>query len=288
MGPVGTLCWCRDPARILSKPPDPHLTGYERGQPQGWPPPFSPRLLNLGAAEPTAGRAPPARLRRSRDDLSAELFTRACAELGIRHLSATAGRPEGKGKIERFFQTFQAEFLPELYLHPVQTLEALNERLWAWIEEAYHVRPHSETGEPPAERFLRDLKRRAVPPEHLQRVFLWRQVRRVDKTGVLQFAGNRYQAPAGTEYRKVELRYHPLHLEALEVWREGRFVGKATPLDLYRSRLDRVARAHEPASSERRTGLPYLELLLQRHEERKHQIVSPLRFDPQKEVKADV
>ncbi|BAS27090.1 Mu transposase C-terminal domain-containing protein [Limnochorda pilosa] len=211
----------------------------------------------------------------------AEVFTRACAELGIRHLSAKTGRPEGKGKIERWFATFQNEFLPELSLHPVQTLEALNERLWAWIEEAYHVRTHSETGEPPAERFLRDLERRTVPPERLQRVFLWREDRQVDKTGVIQFAGNRYQAPAGTEHAQrapeVELRYHPLRLEELEVWREGRFAGKARPLDLYRSRLDRVARAHEPAAP-KRTGLPYLELLLHRHEERKRQALSPLQL----------
>lgn len=209
----------------------------------------------------------------------AELFTRACAELGIRHLSSEVGRPEGRGKIERFFQTFQQEFLPELSLHPVQSLAALNERLWAWIEEAYHVRPHTETGQPPAERFAQGPQRRTVSPERLQGIFRWRRQRCVDKTGVIQFAGNRYQAPAGLEHRRVEIRYHPLRLEELEVWYQGRFAGQARPLELHHRRLDPVARAHGlEAPAGRRTGLPYLELLLQRHQARKVRALSPLPF----------
>src|SRR5690606_12186405 len=39
------------------------------------------------------------------------VFRTACAALGIRHISATAYRPEGKGKIERFFRTVDEELL---------------------------------------------------------------------------------------------------------------------------------------------------------------------------------
>ena len=43
-------------------------------------------------------------------------FGRICAELGVRHIAARPYSPEGKGKIERFWQTVEGSFLTELRL----------------------------------------------------------------------------------------------------------------------------------------------------------------------------
>ena len=39
---------------------------------------------------------------------------RACAKLGIRLIHSTPGRPQGRGKIERFFRTVREQFLVEI------------------------------------------------------------------------------------------------------------------------------------------------------------------------------
>ena len=52
-----------------------------------------------------------------------------CATLGIQRILGTPYYPEGRGKIERFFQFVQSDFLPELPSSSVATLPALNESL---------------------------------------------------------------------------------------------------------------------------------------------------------------
>jgi putative transposase len=59
---------------------------------------------------------------------------RACAVLGVKLIHSTPGRPEGRGKIERFFETVRAQFLVEVTgtnqdgRHQVNTLDELNRR----------------------------------------------------------------------------------------------------------------------------------------------------------------
>jgi transposase InsO family protein len=77
----------------------------------------------------------------------------ACGRLGIALLHATPYTPEGKGKIERFFKTIRLQFFPLL---PTSiSLAELNERLLKWVEEDYHQRVHSSTGETPLQRYLK-------------------------------------------------------------------------------------------------------------------------------------
>lgn len=65
-----------------------------------------------------------------------------CIRLGIRLIYCRPYDPESKGKIERWHNTFRRQFLSELDPKNVQTLAELNARLWAWIEQVYHQRPH--------------------------------------------------------------------------------------------------------------------------------------------------
>ncbi|WP_459874126.1 DDE-type integrase/transposase/recombinase, partial [Endothiovibrio diazotrophicus] len=57
-----------------------------------------------------------------------------CAKLGVALIHARPYRPQGKGKIERFFRTVRAQLLTRLTPDDTASLEQLNRRLWGWIE----------------------------------------------------------------------------------------------------------------------------------------------------------
>ena len=85
---------------------------------------------------------------------------RACAKLGVRLIHSTPGRPEGRGKIERFFRTVREQFLVEITgepdvvgRHHVTDLAELNRLFAAWVETLYHRTVHSETGQTPLARW---------------------------------------------------------------------------------------------------------------------------------------
>lgn len=101
-----------------------------------------------------------------------KLFRYACAELGIEHVAATAYHAPGKGKIERFWRHVDESFLLELRLDPVASLDELNRRFWAWLEEHYHVRVHTETGQTPLQRWAQGGQARPVSPGRAAEVFL--------------------------------------------------------------------------------------------------------------------
>jgi len=63
-----------------------------------------------------------------------EQFKLICARLGIRIKFATPFNAAGKGKIERYWQTVQTSFLPEVRKQPVKSLSELNE-LWDTFKE---------------------------------------------------------------------------------------------------------------------------------------------------------
>ena len=87
---------------------------------------------------------------------------RACASLAVRLTHSKPGRPQGRGKIERFFRTVRDQFFVELDEERVGRIEHLTElnRLFtAWVETVYHRAVHSETGQPPIERWLGSIPR---------------------------------------------------------------------------------------------------------------------------------
>ena len=96
-----------------------------------------------------------------------------CATLGIQRILGTPYYPEGRGKIERFFQFVQSDFLPELATSAVDTLPLLNESLLAWLEVVYHTKVHTETGQAPLERYRQDEtpSTRPVDPTELRQAF---------------------------------------------------------------------------------------------------------------------
>lgn len=91
------------------------------------------------------------------------MAVRACAKLGIKLIHSTPGRPQGRGKIERFFKTVRDQFLVELSKPDSDTLVpdllSLNRLFTAWCETVYHRTVHSETGQTPRVPRRRDLSK---------------------------------------------------------------------------------------------------------------------------------
>jgi putative transposase len=192
-------------------------------------------------------------------------LARVCAALGIRLTHSTPGRPQGRGKIERFLRTLRQEVLVELDAHDRRPLDLpeLERVLQAWIERIYHRRVHSETKVTPLDRFTGFTPRYPTAGE-LHEAFLWAETRLVTKTATVSLLGNRYEVDVALCGRKVELRFDPYDLELIEVYYAGRPCGHAIPHVIGRHVHPQ---AEEPDQEPRPvSGIDYLRLITEEHE----------------------
>ena len=190
--------------------------------------------------------------------------------LGIKLVHSQPGRPEGRGKIERFFRTVREQFLVEITAEvaaAITSLAELNRLFTAWAETVYHVRPHSETGAAPLRRWQEGIP---VPlplpsPAQLREAFLWSEYRTVTKTATVSLHGNTYQVDHLLAGRKAELVFDPFDLEDIEVRYDGRSFGKAVAFKISRHSHPK-ARPEQPRGQPPATGIDYLRLLDTAHD----------------------
>ncbi len=192
-----------------------------------------------------------------------------CASLGMHRLVFTTPyRPMGHGKIEAFNRVCRTQFIAELKASPIRTLEELNRAYLAWLEIEYNKRPHSELGTSPHERWMRDVVRvKYVDEEKLRTAFLFNVDRTSDKTGVFKLHGRRYQVGWELAKKKFQVLYDPEKLAHVEIFRDGKFVQKATPLKISTHRAPR--KIHPPGSEANEPGQPltdYLGHLVQQYQ----------------------
>lgn len=192
---------------------------------------------------------------------------RACASLGIGLTHSTPRRPEGRGKIERFFRTVRDQFLVEVDPARIDGLVELNGLFTAWVESVYHRHVHSETGQTPLDRFAPPRLRYPNAVE-LHEAFLWSEHRTVTKTATVSLFGNDYEVDAALAGRRVELVFDPFDLTTLDVRFDGRPMGTAVAHHIGRhshpaARPDPVTEPVLP------TGIDYLRLVETRHTEQR-------------------
>ena len=95
------------------------------------------------------------------------LFERICRKNGIKQLLAKPFSPTAIGKVDRWHQTLQTDFLTDA--GPFATIEDAQAAVDAWRREYNHDRPHQSLGmATPASRF-----RPSPPPEAGQALSLW-------------------------------------------------------------------------------------------------------------------
>jgi putative transposase len=198
---------------------------------------------------------------------------RACAKLGIRLIHSTPGRPQGRGKIERYFRTVREQFLVEITgnpggdpsRHPVADLGELNALFTAWVETVYHRQIHSETGQAPLARWSAAGPFPIPSTDALAEAFLWEEHRTVTKTALVSLQGNTYQVDPLLVGRRVELVFDPFDLTRIQVRLRGVPAGTAIPHRIGRH-AHLKARPESPPELPAPTGIDYARLIAEIHQ----------------------
>jgi putative transposase len=206
-------------------------------------------------------------------DFTSRHMEQVAADLKMRLVFSRAGRPRGRGKIERFFESLAQVLLSRLpgYARSeagrraILTLPELSRETEHYLVREYLATPHRTTGQAPQARweaggFLPQM------PESLEKLDLLLltvpQARRVHRDGI-QFMGMRYIDPTLAAYvsEEVILRYDPRDMAEIRVFYKNRFLcravcqelaGETVPLrDIVRAR-DRQRRELRQTLEERR------------------------------------
>jgi putative transposase len=194
-----------------------------------------------------------------------------CARLGVALIHARPHQPQGKGKQERFFRTLRSQLLANLSAADTHSLDALNRRLWAWVEAEYHHSAHRGLdGQTPLDRWaMSEQPARLLDPKlDLDALFLFETKRRVQRDRTVSLNGTLFEVDAALVGQTVTLRHDPSApaSRGIEVWHEGRFVERARALDAYancfvrRNRPTQGIEADTPAPAPRSSGLSLREL----------------------------
>jgi hypothetical protein len=153
----------------------------------------------------------------------------ATASLGISLIHCTPYRPEGKGKIERYFKTLRMQFLP--LLPPSLSLPALNERFEQWCDQTYHRTVHGTTKETPWNRYTQHLHLLRSAPKNLSDFFRIRARRKVDRDRTVTLHGRIYEAPVELIEKNVNLLYHEDDPQRIEIFYQDQSHGFLVPLN---------------------------------------------------------
>jgi len=153
-----------------------------------------------------------------------------CASLAIALIHARPYKPQGKGKIERFFKTVRSGFLPTADL---ASLERLNQSFAYWLDTTYHQRIHSATGMTPFDRFSKNLACIRTAPKNLKDHFRTAVYRTVAKDRTVTLNGNLFEAPVALIGKRVLILYHDSEPKTAEVFFNQVSHGLLVPVDLH-------------------------------------------------------
>ena len=172
-------------------------------------------------------------------DFTSRHLEQVAANLRIELTFSTVARPQGRGKIERFFGTVNSELLPELpgYLvdgkpvtAPSLTLSDLDKALGIFVT-AYNARPHSGIGIAPKLAWLAEgwLPRLPDSLEALDLLLISVAKSRLVRRDGIRFQGLRYMEPTLAAYvgEAITIRYDPRDITEIRVFHHDRFLCRA-------------------------------------------------------------
>ena len=139
-------------------------------------------------------------------------------------------------------------------------MATLNRLFTAWVEQSYHRTPHSETGQPPLERFMDGAPFPLPTPAQLREAFRWSERRQVTKTATVSLHNTIYNVDPALVGRKVELIFDPFDMTDIEVRYQERPFGLAVPHKLARHSHPK-AKPEIPKEPAPATGIDYLRLI---------------------------
>ena len=150
------------------------------------------------------------------------------ASLGIALVHSRPYKPQGRGKIERFFRTVRAEVVDRFV---GSKLEDLNGVFSYWLNTQYHTRNHGTTGEPPFARFTSNMACMRSTPENLKDHFRKMEKRRIANDRTLTLNGRLYEGPIALIGKRVDVLYHVREPERIEIVFQGMTYGFHQPVN---------------------------------------------------------
>ncbi len=156
--------------------------------------------------------------------------------LGIYLIHSKPYRPQGRGKIERFFRTVRQSFLRLLDEEEIKSLEHLNMLFSTWIETEYHREIHSSLGVTPLDAWLSkcNMIKRIDPTLDFDFVFLHMKSRKVYKDSIVSVEATAFEVPPVLIGKMVSVFYNPNPpVTRILVKCDGKNYGEAKPVDLY-------------------------------------------------------
>jgi len=151
------------------------------------------------------------------------------ASLSIALIHARPYKPQGKGKIERWFRTVRMSFLQTF---SGKTLEDLNTAFEQWLNVDYHQSKHSSTSQTPFKRFTSAMECIRVAPQDLKDHFRKTVRRKVAKDRTITLNGYMFEAPVSLIGRHVDIKYHEDTPRKAEVIYKSQSYGFLIPVDL--------------------------------------------------------
>lgn len=120
-----------------------------------------------------------------------DAFATFCARLGVGLIHAKPYDPQARGKMERFWRTLREQCLD--HLGELSSLHDVQVRLLAWLDQHYHLTPHSSLmGKAPSTVF--DSGRRTpVSDIMLREALIVRGTRRLRRDATLSVAGSEFE-----------------------------------------------------------------------------------------------
>jgi len=184
-----------------------------------------------------------------------------CASLGIALIHSKPYKPQGRGKIERFFRTVRMQFLPGFRGN---TFDDINQALELWVGDVYHQRKHGGTGQAPMKRFAEKMECIRPAPDDLEDYFRKRARRRVATDRTVSLNGRLYEAPVPLIGKQVTVLYHEHDPGRVEVRLENRSHGMLAPLDLAVNARVKRSRDGLALDSQQNSPAKYGKLFLRR------------------------
>ncbi len=203
-------------------------------------------------------------------------FEAICGRLGLKLSHSRPYRPQGRGKVEKFFQFVRDSFVSEAMLlldkGELTTLHELNQYFCIWVDRYYHEKVHTSTKQKPILRYTADSKKQRFKSlEEIVQDFLYEETRTVDKTCVIKFNHRKYEVEPVLARCKVNVRYDPYDTKEIQVWYEGKRYKNAKPLSVYRDVPDFSSSSEEldDMPEAKPTGLNFLKTIKQKDDEKK-------------------
>jgi hypothetical protein len=148
------------------------------------------------------------------------------------------------------------QLLPTLTEADTSSLEALNRRLWAYVEGEYHQAPHRGLDrETPLDRWAKcgDEVKYLPPQEDLDALFLSEARRKVQKDRTISLNGLVYEVDAALVGTTVLLRFDPSNPgRPIQVCVPGQKTQSAKVVDVYANcfvKRDRPSRTLTPSAA---------------------------------------